>query len=169
MSPDRLLEHLVSDSPRWLGEAGHQLASSERWVREGRSLKAEGSPLLAFYRCIHGFKGACSLMAERLPVAARITARLHEMEGRLAIRQFVRSAMKVPLLERDEELDLARRWHDKRDVRALHLLVQPHMRLVIRRPALTERNQREGLVLTVLHHPPPIECAAGPVTGECGS
>jgi len=52
-------------------------------------------------------------------------------EGRLAIRQFVRSAMKVPLLERDEELDLARRWHDKRDVRALHLLVEPHMRLVI--------------------------------------
>ncbi|MBM3507248.1 MAG: RNA polymerase factor sigma-32 [Alphaproteobacteria bacterium] len=52
-------------------------------------------------------------------------------EGRLAIRQFIRAAMKVPLLERDEEQALARRWRDKRDVRALHKLVEPHMRLVI--------------------------------------
>ncbi len=52
-------------------------------------------------------------------------------EGRLAIRQYVRAAMKIPLLERDEEQKLARRWRDKRDVRALHALVEPHMRLVI--------------------------------------
>jgi RNA polymerase sigma-32 factor len=52
-------------------------------------------------------------------------------EGRLAIRQFVRAAMKIPLLERDEEQKLARRWRDTRDVRALHRLVEPHMRLVI--------------------------------------
>jgi RNA polymerase sigma-32 factor len=52
-------------------------------------------------------------------------------EGRLAIRQFVQSAMKIPLLERDDEQRLARRWRDHRDTRALHRLVEPHMRLVI--------------------------------------
>ena len=92
MSPDRLLDHLVSDSPRWLGEAGHHLVTAAGWVRKGRDLRAESSPLLAFYRCIHAFKGACSLMAERLPIAARITARLHEMEGRLAIRDHWKDA-----------------------------------------------------------------------------
>jgi len=52
-------------------------------------------------------------------------------EGRLAMRQFVRSAMRIPLLERDQEQRLARRWRDHRDTRALHALVEPHMRLVI--------------------------------------
>lgn len=52
-------------------------------------------------------------------------------EGRLAIRQYVRAAMKIPLLERDQEQKLARRWASKRDIRALHALVEPHMRLVI--------------------------------------
>ena len=52
-------------------------------------------------------------------------------QGRLAIRQFVQSAMKIPLLERDDEQRLARRWRDHRDTRALHRLVEPHMRLVI--------------------------------------
>ena len=47
------------------------------------------------------------------------------------MRQFVRSAMRIPLLERDQEQRLARRWRDHRDTRALHALVEPHMRLVI--------------------------------------
>ena len=52
-------------------------------------------------------------------------------QGQLAIRQFVRTAMKVPLLEREQEQAIARRWRDARDEDALHGLVTPHVRLVI--------------------------------------
>jgi hypothetical protein len=86
MSPDRLLELLISDSPRWLGEANHHLGAADSWVAEGRELSAQDSPLLDFYRCIHAFKGACSLMASRLDIAAKIMHRLHDMEGKLAIK-----------------------------------------------------------------------------------
>lgn len=48
-----------------------------------------------------------------------------------ANRRFIRSAMKVPLLEREHELDLARRWRERGDERALHELVTAYMRLVI--------------------------------------
>jgi hypothetical protein len=98
MSPDRLLELLISDSPRWLGEASHHLAAAESWVAEGRDLSAPDSPLLDFYRCIHAFKGACSLMASRLDIAARITPRLHGMEGKLAIKdRWVQAASWLPV------------------------------------------------------------------------
>lgn len=101
MSPDRLLELLLSDSPRWLGEASHHLAEAGEWVRAGRDLRTETSPLLDFYRCIHAFKGACSLMAARLPMAAQIAARLHDMEGLLAIKdRWVEAASWIPDFER---------------------------------------------------------------------
>jgi RNA polymerase sigma-32 factor len=48
-----------------------------------------------------------------------------------ANRSFIRAAMKVPLLEREHELDLARRWREKGDEAALHELVSAYMRLVI--------------------------------------
>jgi hypothetical protein len=86
MSPDRLLELLISDSPRWLGEATHHLGAADSWLADGRDLSAPDSPLLDFYRCIHAFKGACGLMASRLEIAARIAHRLHGMEGKLAIK-----------------------------------------------------------------------------------
>lgn len=48
-----------------------------------------------------------------------------------ADRTFVRRAMKAPLLEQEHELDLARRWRDNNDERALHELTTAYMRLVI--------------------------------------
>ncbi len=44
---------------------------------------------------------------------------------------YIRDAMNEPLLKKDHELDLARRWRDKRDERALHELTRSYTRLVI--------------------------------------
>ena len=52
-------------------------------------------------------------------------------ETQKANRRYIREAMKVPLLEREEELELARRWRQNYDETALHKLVKPYMRLVI--------------------------------------
>ncbi|GAB5507671.1 MAG: RNA polymerase factor sigma-32 [Rhizobiaceae bacterium] len=43
----------------------------------------------------------------------------------------IRSAMKAPYLERDEEQELAVRWKENRDQDALHRITMAHMRLVI--------------------------------------
>ncbi|MBO6717442.1 MAG: RNA polymerase factor sigma-32 [Rhizobiaceae bacterium] len=43
----------------------------------------------------------------------------------------VRSAMKAPYLDREEEHDLALRWKERRDQDALHRITMAHMRLVI--------------------------------------
>ena len=43
----------------------------------------------------------------------------------------VRTAMKAPYLERDEEHLLALRWKDNQDQHALHQITVAHMRLVI--------------------------------------
>lgn len=40
--------------------------------------------------------------------------------------------MQVPLLDRDHEADLGRRWRDKKDQKALHELITSHVRLVVR-------------------------------------
>ncbi|MBT4016566.1 MAG: RNA polymerase factor sigma-32 [Alphaproteobacteria bacterium] len=52
-------------------------------------------------------------------------------ETQKANRRFIRNAMKIPLLERDEEQELATAWRDNGDEGALHKLVTPYMRLVI--------------------------------------
>jgi RNA polymerase sigma-32 factor len=44
---------------------------------------------------------------------------------------YIRTAMAAPLLEREHELDLARRWRDNQDERALHELIRAYTRLVI--------------------------------------
>lgn len=48
-----------------------------------------------------------------------------------ANRRLIRESMSAPLLTRDHELDLARRWRNHGDERALHELIQSYMRLVI--------------------------------------
>ncbi len=48
-----------------------------------------------------------------------------------ANRRFVKKAMKAPLLEQEEELNLARRWREHDDEQALHTLTTAYMRLVI--------------------------------------
>lgn len=48
-----------------------------------------------------------------------------------ANRRLIRQYMDAPLLTRDHELELARRWRQDGDERALHELIQSYMRLVI--------------------------------------
>jgi RNA polymerase sigma-32 factor len=44
---------------------------------------------------------------------------------------YIRAAMKVPLLERNDEFELAQRWRDNADADALHRLVKSYGRLVV--------------------------------------
>jgi RNA polymerase sigma-32 factor len=59
-----------------------------------------------------------------------------------ADRRFVKRAMSAPLLERDRELDLARRWREDGDEGALHELCTAYMRLVV---AIAARFRTYGL------------------------
>ena len=62
-------------------------------------------------------------------------------------RSFVRKAMKAPMLEAEHELDLARRWRDHDDERALHELTTAYMRLVI---SMASKFRHYGLPLADL-------------------
>ena len=46
-------------------------------------------------------------------------------------RRLIREYMSAPLLARDQELELARRWRHDGDEQALHELTRSYMRLVI--------------------------------------
>lgn len=59
-----------------------------------------------------------------------------------ANRRYIRRAMQAPVLTREHELDLARRWRVEHDERALHELVTAYMRLVI---AMASRFRNYGL------------------------
>jgi RNA polymerase sigma-32 factor len=59
-----------------------------------------------------------------------------------ADRRFVKRAMSAPLLERDRELGLARRWREDGDEAALHELCTAYMRLVV---AIASRFRTYGL------------------------
>ncbi len=58
-------------------------------------------------------------------------AHLDTIEAQQAGRRFIKRAMKAPLLEREHERDLARRWRDQQDEAALHELVNAYVRLVV--------------------------------------
>ena len=47
-------------------------------------------------------------------------------------RRFISAAMDAPLLEREYEADLARRWRDEGDESALHEIINAHVRLVVK-------------------------------------
>ena len=47
-------------------------------------------------------------------------------------RRYIAAAMRAPMLERDYEVDLGRRWRDEEDHTALNELVESHVRLVVR-------------------------------------
>jgi RNA polymerase sigma-32 factor len=64
-----------------------------------------------------------------------------------ADRRFLKRAMSAPLLERERELDLARRWREKGDQRALHELCTAYMRLVV---AVAARFRTYGLPMSDL-------------------
>jgi RNA polymerase sigma-32 factor len=61
---------------------------------------------------------------------------------RQANMRYIRSAMDEPLLEREHELDLARRWKENRDEKALHELVRSYTRLVV---SIASRFRNYGL------------------------
>ncbi len=58
-------------------------------------------------------------------------AHIDDYETQKANLGYIRTAMDEPLLEKEHELDLARRWRDKQDEHALHELVTAYTRLVI--------------------------------------
>ncbi len=58
-------------------------------------------------------------------------AAIETRETQRANRTFIRSAMRAPILEREREGRLARRWREDGDERALHELVSAYVRLVI--------------------------------------
>jgi RNA polymerase sigma-32 factor len=60
---------------------------------------------------------------------------------------YIRRSMKAPLLDKENELDLARRWRDQRDEKALHTLIESYTRLVI---ALANKFRYYGLPLSDL-------------------
>lgn len=47
-------------------------------------------------------------------------------------RRYIAQVMSAPLLERDQEIELARRWRDEKDSEALHEIIEAHIRLVVR-------------------------------------
>ena len=58
-------------------------------------------------------------------------AHLDDTDTQRANASFIRAAMRAPILSRDHEVGLARKWRDHRDDRALHELVTAYTRLVI--------------------------------------
>jgi len=47
-------------------------------------------------------------------------------------RRYISAAMDAPVLEREYEVDLARRWNESRDEQAMHEIIEAHARLVVR-------------------------------------
>ena len=56
--------------------------------------------------------------------------------------KFIKASMSEPLLSREVEYDLAKRWRDKQDEVALHQLVRAYTRLVI---SIASRFRNYGL------------------------
>lgn len=55
---------------------------------------------------------------------------------------YIKTSMDAPLLEKEHELDLARRWHEEKDEAALHELIESYTRLVV---SLASRFRNYGL------------------------
>ncbi|MDZ4759662.1 MAG: RNA polymerase factor sigma-32 [Alphaproteobacteria bacterium] len=70
-----------------------------------------------------------------------------DMHAQAADRRFVKQAMTAPLLEREHEHNLAARWRDHGDQRALHELTTAYMRLVI---SMAARFRNYGLPMSDL-------------------
>ncbi len=64
-----------------------------------------------------------------------------------AHRRYVRLAMAAPMLDAAREHDLALRWRDNRDERALHELTQAYMKLVV---SMSSRFRHYGLPMSDL-------------------
>ena len=60
---------------------------------------------------------------------------------------YVRTFMKMPLLDRDYEAEITQLWHDKQNEKALHILICSYIRLVI---SIALRYRHYGLLLSDL-------------------
>lgn len=69
-------------------------------------------------------------------------AHIDDPKTQKANLEFIQNSMDAPLLEKDHELDLARRWHENGDERALHELIQSYTRLVV---SMASRFRNYGL------------------------
>lgn len=58
-------------------------------------------------------------------------AYIDDPETQRANLSFIKASMREPLLSRDHEFDLAKKWREKSDERALHDLVRAYTRLVV--------------------------------------
>lgn len=58
-------------------------------------------------------------------------AHIDDPQTQRANMDYIQTSMNAPLLEKDHELDLARRWHEEGDEAALHELIQSYTRLVV--------------------------------------
>ncbi len=56
---------------------------------------------------------------------------IDDPETQKANLKYIKNSMSEPLLEKEHELELARRWRDKKDEKALHELVKSYTRLVV--------------------------------------
>jgi RNA polymerase sigma-32 factor len=68
-------------------------------------------------------------------------------ELRRGAQSYMRTAMRAPLLEAGHERELAERWRDKHDERALHELITAYLRLVV---AMAARFRHYGLPMSDL-------------------
>jgi len=59
-------------------------------------------------------------------------ATVESLEVQRANRSFIARSMRAPMLTREHETDLARRWRDHDDVTALHEIITAYSRLVVR-------------------------------------
>ena len=69
---------------------------------------------------------------------------IESLEAQRASRRFISISMRAPLLSREDELVLARRWREHGDIVALHGLIDAYSRLVVR-PAMYYRRYGASL------------------------
>lgn len=69
-------------------------------------------------------------------------AHIDDIQTQKSNLDYIRNSMNAPLLEKDYELELATRWRDKGDEKALHELVQSYTRLVV---SMASRFRNYGL------------------------
>ena len=86
---------------------------------------------LAVYRLGVGGAANDSKAGTRPAQGGEAMAFSETIDTQRANRRLIRKSMSAPLLTRDRELDLARRWRHTGDEKALHELIQSYMRLVI--------------------------------------
>jgi len=58
-------------------------------------------------------------------------AYIDDQDTQQANSRYIRKSMEAPLLDKDYELELARRWKEERDEAALHEMVESYTRLVV--------------------------------------